>query len=118
MINPLRTKKTFEKYKKFMAKEFSPGVCSLCEKAKSIKNFKYWKIVGNKFPYDLIAKTNHIIFPKRHVVYEELNKAEKRELDLIKSKYIQKKYEMLIEATKKRQSVPEHFHIHLIIFKD
>ncbi len=101
-----------------MAEELLPGVCSLCTKDKSIKKFKHWRIVENRFPYDLIAKTHHIIISSRHVVYDKLNKAEKKELDLIKSTYIQIKYQMFMEATKKRQSVPEHFHIHLIVFKD
>jgi len=112
-----RTKKTEEKYKKFMAKGFLAKGCNLCRKVKSIKEFRYWRIVDNEFPWDRIAKINHMIIPKRHIIYEELNKAEKKEFESIKSAYIEEKYELIAEVANKKKSIPDHFHIHLIILK-
>lgn len=111
-----RTKKTYIKYKKFKKEKVFINECGLC-KEKLIKEFKYWKIIKNRFPWDRIAKINHIVIPKRHVVYKKLNKKEKKELETIKMGYIEKKYELLAEATNRKKSIPGHFHIHLIILK-
>ena len=114
-----RTKKTDQKYKKFIAQGFLENGCGLCKKNKNelIKEFKYWKIVKNRFPWDRIAKTSHMVIPKRHVSGEKLTKIEKRELEIIKFKYIEKEYELLAEATTRKKSIPGHFHVHLLILK-
>ena len=117
MQNALRTEKTFNKFKKFRADGFMADGCGLCEKVKYIKEFRHWRIVNNLFPYDRIAKINHILIPKRHIVYKKLNKLERKELELIKSGYIEKKYQLILQATQKRMSVPDHFHLHLIVLK-
>lgn len=106
------------KYKKFKANGFLDDGCNLCKEATSIKEFKFWRIVDNLFPHDRIAKTNHIIISKRHTIYEELNKLEKKEFEIIKSAYIEKEYEVMLEVTQKKKSIPGHFHIHLMILKD
>ncbi|MEK7081170.1 MAG: hypothetical protein AAB902_02170 [Patescibacteria group bacterium] len=113
-----RTKKTEQKYKKFIAEGFLADECNLCNKTKLIKEFKHWKIVNNEFPWDRIAKINHMIIPKRHIIYEELNKTEKKEFESIKSAYIEKEYELIAEVTERKKSIPDHFHIHLIILKN
>jgi hypothetical protein len=118
MVTSLRTRKTYEEYNEIIAERILENGCALCRENKDelIKEFKHWKIIENKFPWDLIAKTNHLIIPKRHVIYEELNSEEKEEFDLIKSEHVEKGYELMAEALVK--SVPKHFHIHLIILKD
>ncbi len=116
-MQDFRTKKTYDEYmKKIAAGLFAHG-CPLCQR-KSIKNFKYWKILNNDYPWDLIAKTNHMLVSKRHVTYEKLNQAEKKEYDQIKKNYLEKKYTLLIEVATKEKSIPGHFHVHLIIIKD
>ncbi len=117
IMGALRTEKMEQKYKKFRAEGFLADGCNLCNRAKSIKKFKYWRVVNNLFPYNRIAKVNHIIIPKRHVTYEKLNGVEKKEFNLIKSTYIEKEYQLIMEATNKRKSIPEHFHIQLIVLK-
>lgn len=102
---------------KFIAAGNLENECGLC-KATSIKEFKYWRIIDNRFPWDLIAQIGHIIIPKRHVVYDKLTMAEKKEFDLIKSKYIEKRYEVIAEATNRKKSIPGHFHKHLLVLKD
>lgn len=117
-MGALRTKKMEQKYEKFRAEGSLADGCNLCDKAKSIKKFKHWRVINNLFPYNRIAKVHHIIIPKRHVAYEKLNRAEKKEYDLIKSTYIEKEYQLMTEATNKRKSIPEHFHIQLIVVKE
>lgn len=112
----LRTEKTHKKYLKLIANGLLANGCRLC-KISSIKEFKHWRIVSNKFPWNRIAKIQHMIIPKRHIIYEKLNNIEKKEFEIIKKTYIEKKYELIAEATNKKKSIPEHFHIHLIILK-
>jgi diadenosine tetraphosphate (Ap4A) HIT family hydrolase len=88
--------------------------CPLCT-YKSIKDFKLWRIIGNRFPYDKIAKTHHMIIPMRHVTERELTKEELVEFKEIKDSFLESEYDWLIEATHKNKSVPEHFHLHLIV---
>ena len=114
----LRTKRAQQKYLKLITEGFLENGCNLCKKVSFIKEFKHWRIIENKFPYDRIAKVNHMIIPKRHITEKKLNNLEKKEFEIIKSGYVAKKYEFLIECTNKRKSIPGHFHIHLIIVKD
>lgn len=93
-------------------------ICDICEKAPLVKEFTYWKIVDNIFPWDYIAKIQHMAVPKRHVVYEELSDEEKKEYDEIKVGYIEREYDIMAEATNKMKTIPSHFHMHLIVMKD
>lgn len=93
-------------------------VCNICEKAPLIKDFKYWKIVDNIFPWDKIAKIQHMMVPKKHITYKELKEEERKEFDEIKLGYIDEKYDIMAEATTKIKTIPAHFHIHLIVMKD
>ncbi|MCE9548852.1 hypothetical protein K8Q98_00400, partial [Candidatus Nomurabacteria bacterium] len=88
----LRTKETHEKYMKFIESGFLAEKCGLCDD-NSIKEFNYWKIIDNLFPYDSVAKVHHMIIPKRHVVEDELNEEEKNELKEIKMGYINQEYD-------------------------
>lgn len=116
-MGDLRTKKMNKYYRGLIAKGFLENGCNLC-KEKSVKEFKYWKIIKNRFPWDRIAKTHHMIIPIRHVVESKLTKAELKEFSLLKKSYIEKNYELIAESTKKKKTIPSHFHLHLIVAKD
>jgi predicted nucleic acid-binding OB-fold protein len=113
----LRTKKTYDKYMSMIAKGLLDHGCRLCQ-IKPIKQFKYWKIINNDYPWDLVAKTNHILVSKRHITYEKLNQVERKEFDVIKAGYIEKNYGHIVETTNKRKSIPSHFHVHLLVLKN
>jgi len=115
----LRTHKLHKKYKKYQRASFRPGQCVLCDKvgAKTLKNFRHWRIVRNLFPWNRVAKIQHLIIPKRHAMYPRLNNQERKELEKIKLDYLNNQYDVLAEATPRIQSVPEHFHLHLIVLK-
>ena len=78
-MGTLRTKKTYEKYLELRAEEAGENICGLCEENMLVKEYTYWKILNNRFPYDNIAKINHMIIPKRHVTESKLTEEEKKE---------------------------------------
>ncbi len=111
-----RTKKTYNRYKKYIASGAMDHVCRLCEK-KALKEFKYWKILKNDFPWDLIATKHDILVPKKHATEEKLSLLEIKEFKKIKKNFIEKNYSTIAESTKKHKSIPKHFHVHLILVK-
>lgn len=112
----LRSPEGKKKYKEYLKTMSPDGSCPLCEKD-PLQLFAYWKIIENSFPYDLVADTHHMIAPLRHVVEEDLNQAELKELKEIKAGMIQSTYDYIIEGTQKMKSLPGHFHLHLLIGK-
>ncbi|MCD8528164.1 MAG: HIT domain-containing protein [Candidatus Pacebacteria bacterium] len=87
--------------------------------ADALREFDHWFIVENDFPYDAIATTHHLIFTKRHIPFEWalLNQAERDELEHLKKTVFATEYEVLYENLPKGQTVPTHFHLHLLILK-
>ena len=116
-MGTLRTPGSEANYKKLIAEGILSNGCALC-RAESIKEFQYWKIIHNDFPYDRIAKIHHMIVPKRHIPDADLTSSEKEEFEAIKNDYLHKEYEYIIEATYKNKSIPGHAHLHLIVAKD
>lgn len=107
-----RTKKSEQKYHRNIDKE-----CPICKRA-ALKSFENWKVIKNNFPYDRIAKTHDMLVPLRHVDENSLNQKELDEFKEIKNNFIKdSKYHYIIEANSKLKSIPEHFHLHLIILK-
>lgn len=112
-----RTKETEYSYYAFKMDSHASTDCVICAK-NSIMIFKYWKIIENQFPYDRISTIHHMIVPIRHVRFGELSMDEISELEQIKRNEIDKVYECIIESTALTQSVPEHFHLHLLVLKE
>lgn len=102
----------YEEHRRTGALEHS---CPLCD-ADAIQKFAHWKIIPNRFPYDLIAETHHMIVPLRHTAELELTEEEVEEFRKIKYEELQE-YDILIEATKHTKSIPAHYHLHLITLK-
>lgn len=112
----LRTRKAQNRYLKLIKEGYLLRGCGLC-KDRALKNFKYWKIVNNRFPYNRVAKVSHMIVPKRHVPENKLNALEKKEFKLIRHNYLWKKYEYMFENISSK-SIPKHHHLHLMIIRD
>ncbi|KND50820.1 MAG: hypothetical protein AB202_00240 [Parcubacteria bacterium C7867-007] len=117
MKNSLRTKEMVQSIRDYNAEhpEEKNGECALCTK-EAVETFSHWKITENKFPYDLVATTHHMIMPLRHATETELTMDEWKEYQEIKHSKLQE-YDYLLEGTSKTKSIPAHFHIHLIIGK-
>jgi len=117
-MSKLRTKETSKKLKEWKVNRSAAEPCFLCTSG-YLKEFNHWKIVENRFPYDSIAELAHIFTPKRHVLVSELNTEELDELRMVKQDYIKNNYDFIIEVVNKQtMSVPDHYHMHLIVEKE
>ncbi len=110
----LRTEESEKIFQEFRKTGKMDSSCALCEK-EPVKQFEHWKIVTNDFPYDRLASVHHMIVPLRHIQEKEFNQAEKDEIAALKETYLNTEYEYIIEATRKKKSIPGHFHYHLIV---
>jgi hypothetical protein len=86
--------------------------------ANSIRDFNYWRIIENRFPYDTIAKTHHLLVTKRKVPGHHLmNQYEATELDGLINNVLPQDYDMILLNFPQAQSVKDWLHFHLIIVK-
>jgi len=112
----LRTPETERKYQEYL-KKVPKDYCFLCNKDLLIKEYKYFILVKNKFPYDAHYKIHHdVLATKRHIVLEEeMTVREWMELQRLKRQVmIGNKYEHICENTLKNKSVKLHWHIHFL----
>lgn len=116
----LRTKALLKKYEADRAQKNS-WACPFCVVDEIVKkNFTYWQIISNKYPYNKLAKLNDILMLKRHVGSEkELTKKEALELLSIKTEFLPKSiYKVIYENLPTQQSIKGHYHVHLLILHD
>lgn len=112
----LRTAKVTKAYLEYVKNGGLLDSCPLCVK-ESVKDFQFWRIVKNNFPYDRIAKVHHMLIPLRHVPEDALTLEEVKELREIKKIFVSDSYTWIIEPTMKHKTIPAHFHLHLIVGK-
>lgn len=91
--------------------------CPLCKINLPKKEFKHWRLQPNLFPYDRVAKVHDLLYTIRHVNGGSLNDEEIAELNELKSGYINDNYQHIVESVPRFKSIPNHFHLHLIIAK-
>jgi len=118
----LRTKETMDRYMKVMAERKEKGIKSehfINYEHLLVKEFEYWVIIENEFPYDAVAKTSHMISTKRQVPldWNLLTSGEKMEFEKIRDTYLKEHYDAIWENLPKTQTIPGHFHLHLIILR-
>lgn len=118
----LRSPETMAKYMKISDERHASGQSVnpfVYLQEKPIKDFKYWVILENEFPYDAIATVSHMISPKREVFFDWalLTKEELDEFNELKSTYIKENYDVLWENLPSGQTIKAHFHLHLIVLK-
>jgi hypothetical protein len=99
----------YEKWKR----EHKDDPCVLCLR-EPLRDFKYWKIVQNHFPYDKYTKTHHLLALKRHVDETGLDQGEQVELVAIKQSLGYDIYDGFYEPVMKERTLPDHVHSHLI----
>lgn len=85
----------------------------------AIRQWSYWKLVVNSFPYDICFKEHDLLIPfSGGAIRESLSEVEITELNQIINEYAMDKYDMIFENTMKRRSVPGLFHIHFASYYD
>ena len=117
-MGTFRTPKTEQKYAEHKAGGGLDGGCRLC-KHPALTLYQYWKITDNNFPYDRVAKKHNMLIPLRHATELDLTEEERNELLAIKhSAAIQENYEFIVEPNWNKKSIPNHFHLHLLVVKE
>lgn len=112
----LRDTELILRYQDHIKRFREQGICPLCDEM-PIKLFRHWKIINNEYPYNMIAATHHMITSMRHITEDELTQEESNELQEIKKTFINSDYDLILEPTIKEKSIPDHFHLHLIVLK-
>lgn len=81
-----------------------------------IKEWQHWALITNIFPYDAAFSVNHMLIPKRVVSEEALSTPERQELQTI-LRELSSQYDCQMTNFVSKQSVKDHYHIHLLTFK-
>ncbi len=118
----LRSDKMMTKYIEVMREREAKGIKYnpfLSEDELIIKEFKHWVILENEFPYDAIAAVSHMLATKRDIPldWKSLNTEEMEEFNEIQDTYLSEHYDALWENLPKGQTIPRHFHLHLLVLK-
>ena len=103
----LRSKEMWSKYQN------SPkqSGCFLCE-ASRVRDYEYWYITPNNFPYDNVSEKQDMLVIKRHVGrLSDLTVAESIELSDITREL---DYDTIMLNFPDAQSVKGHLHFHLV----
>ena len=116
MVIALRKPETQDKYDKHKMTEAFMQKCVLCH-ASSLQDFRFWKIIKNDFPYDVITDVHHMLVPVRHSIEPDLTDEEREEFREIKNSYLEMHYGGMYENMHGGQTIPAHMHIHLFVFK-
>ncbi len=82
-----------------------------------LKEWKYWALIENEFPYSAAFKTHHMLIPKRVVDDKNLSIDERIEMDAVLNE-LSEKYDCVLVNFRKKQSIRDHFHMHLLCYKD
>lgn len=113
----LRSKETLERYFKYLDENVrTPDLRDL----PMIFGGNKWVIVKNGFPYDKIASVHHLLVPLRAFTEDiDMTQDERDELASIKRRIGEEKlYDVVMENVAHRRTVPAHYHLHLIKYKD
>lgn len=82
-----------------------------------LKEWKYWALIENEFPYSAAFKTHHMLIPKRVVAEKDLSDAEQTEMrDVLEE--LATDYDCVLVNFTRQQSIRHHFHLHLLEYKD
>lgn len=83
----------------------------------SLQVFRYWRIIDNRFPYDMLFSTCHMLLPIRIVPqHRDLTPEEVDELHDILNGYVEDNYNGYFVSTMSKRSVGSHYHVHLLNF--
>jgi len=92
------------------------GILKPLEEEPVLREWKYWKLIENRFPYDMIYSVHHMLIPKRTVSHRQhLFISEDMELKKIINQFDDDGYyDGVLDNFKGRRSVHNIYHVHLI----
>lgn len=80
----------------------------------SLREWEHWRLVNNRYPYDIAFKKHHMLVPKRLVGSRlELTSEEQAELSRIIEEYCEPNYHLVFLNMGPTRSVLDMFHLHL-----
>ncbi len=87
------------------------------EEEPRLKEWKYWFLIENRFPYDDVFETSHMLVISREVgaIYD-LTLMENHELLQIR-RTLKENYDAIMDNLPHKRSVATRYHIHLVKFK-
>ncbi|MCA9348239.1 hypothetical protein KC867_02420 [Candidatus Saccharibacteria bacterium] len=100
---------------RYYAQAKSKGVTRPLLDEPRIKEWQYWALIDNDFPYSGAFKVHHMLIPKRVVSRKDLNQHELTELDSIVDD-LSEEYDCYLINFAKKQSIKNHYHIHFLIY--
>jgi len=83
----------------------------------ALKTWRHWRLIENAFPYDIAFKVHHLLMPVHVIAKNQLNDAEKDELEVILDS-LSSDYDCYLENFASKQSIKNHYHLHLLTYKD
>lgn len=113
-----RTMRTDETEARYMVAKANGSLVPLAQ-VPSNREWIHWRLIDNDFPHDRIAKTHHMLLPKR--VFPdllEMSVEEQMELILLMSTILADDYDSFKINTARQRSVPNHFHIHCLEYRE
>lgn len=109
----LRTEATAERY---VAEQMNNPhrACPLCLYEGVEREFTYWVLMKNKFPYDRYFSKSDMLVLRRHASEQEVTDAERAELFTIRTEILTSEYDSVMDHLPRQKSIPGHYHVHLI----
>jgi galactose-1-phosphate uridylyltransferase len=112
-VRKTQTEAIYQEY----LQEKQPG-CPFCFKGtrpvKIVKEYQYWYVAENNFPYDAMFKISHLLTPYRHQEsFWDLNQEELAELIEIRKDLVGGVYDIVLENLP-HEKTQVHFHQHLL----
>lgn len=83
----------------------------------SVKEWQYWRLIGNRYPYTIAFREHHMLVTKRVIGgLQELKIEELLELIEILCTFAAEEYDLWFVNTNKKRSILSHFHVHLATY--
>jgi len=82
-----------------------------------LRTWNDWILIDNEFPYSAVFSIHHMLIPKRKKSSKELSDKERAELENILDE-LSEQYDCFLVNFKNKQSITDHFHMHLLIYKE
>lgn len=110
------TRRKFNERSNALYLQGKKGIDVLYEK-EPLKQFTYWKIIDNDFPYDRIAKRHHLLIPNR-IFKDDWDMTDDERKELWHIKQTVKGYKAITENFPDRKSITEVYHLHLLEYDE